>query len=116
MISGTETHDVDIYRPTLSRAAGDSSVRSYSAGAHETNVPATLRNPSAGRSREEFGIKKEIKFICTLDEGADVETDDVLQIVAGKFVVGDNLLVMDKVNEPQTESIILGLTETNDGP
>lgn len=110
-----ETHEVDVYRPTLTREAAGDTARTWSA-ATTKNVPVVLQNITAGRARRQFGIDKEISFAGTVDEGVVIATDDVLKIVAGKFGVGKNLLVLDQLNEPQTDSQVLALKETNDGP
>jgi hypothetical protein len=116
MISGLETHDVQIWRPTWTEQSSGDDVRTYGTSPLIDNLPVVLDKLTSGRKREQFGLKKEALYAMVCDFGVDVTDDDVVVIKAGAFGVEEAFLVMEVVEDMRHQSRIVGLNETDDGP
>lgn len=116
-IAGLETHEVDVWRPTLTERTEGDDERVYDPTALKTNCPVRLQQATSGREQRSFGTVSEPRYRVLFDKGLDLRPDDVLVIVAGEFGVGQALLVLD-VKERATfdGDDIATVTETNDGP
>lgn len=117
MITGTNTHDIDVYRPNMVAQSTGGMGRDWAGVTpHEENLPATVTHLTAGRAREEFGIDDETALRAQVDEGADVVKDDVVRVVAGPSFENEEFLVIEKRHLSQIGIFSLGLIHTNDGP
>jgi hypothetical protein len=99
------------------RAEGDDE-RSYGATPLYDDLPVTLNHMTAGRLKREFGIKTEATYAIVLDFGVDIQTDDVMRVVAGEYAVGLDLLVVEVTQDPRMGegSKVAAANVTNDGP
>lgn len=117
MIVGMETHEANLFRPTSrQRTAMADSEAQFSATPTTANVLLMLEHITSGRSQREFGQTVEADYRGTVDEGYDVQVNDVLVVTYGPFGVGQALKVLDMRAAPQLESRVLALKVTNERP
>ncbi len=117
MITGTNTHDIDVYRPNMVEQSSGGMARSWTGVTpHVEDLPATVTHLTAGRAREEYGIDNQQALRAQVDEGVDVVKDDFVRVVAGPSFVGEEFLVIEKRHLSQIGVFALGLIHTNDGP